>query len=629
MGSCSSKDEEVVASPKSVRVAKDVVIHERGCNSPLPKDSVKGILMKDGAKLRTLSRVSWRDIGALAGAALPENLDEDESTGLSSRLAALGSPDPADVAAALQLLKGSASGSSSTADLSTQDSNARAADGVLLSLAVGATALSQRAAEARLELKTLDMGNSLSPEAALDVASKLEAVAAAAVEAGKHREALNLCLHAHSITAEALGLDSPQASHCLVRVARVLQIMGRLPQAEVIAKHAALRTAKGFGLEHRAPAEALMLVGEVLGLQGKFEEARAHLSVALELYFSAVGRQSAETADIYMRLGELHRQRLLYDEAARLFRQALNTRKRVLGPRSLETAAALEALAGVMYDGRQYLQAEQMYQQLLQMHTDMNGGSNSAGGIAAMTRMAVVQAADGRDREAETTLKRAQAAAVKLYGSEHPTTQGLNLDLARLLMRRKDTGDVHLRAVEQLLRSCLRQPRGAPSGGKGTVGAKVPPLDEGSAVVAAEAQVMLAELVTRKGRHEEAERLLTQALEMLTRQYGVEHTTTIGCMCALAASMAQRGRSATGEPMARRALAAATVVHGSMHPLVAACMAALADNLMAKSDYFEAHSMYRTAYKILFKVNGPEDEETLRVKQMVDQLEREGGWVQG
>ncbi|GLC47823.1 hypothetical protein PLESTB_000029500 [Pleodorina starrii] len=522
MGNCSSNDGQVTTpTPKSVRVAKDVIIHELG--SPLPRDSVKGILLKDGGnKLRTLSRVSWRDIGALAGAALPESLDGDESTGLSSRVAALGAPDPADVAAALQLLKGSTSGSVGVSDAPAQDSTARAADGVLLSLAVGASALSQRAAAARAELKTIDMSSGMSRDAARQVASKLEGVAAAAVEAGKQREALSLCLHAHSLTADAEGPDSPQAAHCLVRVARVLMLMGRLPHAEMIAKHAAQQTAKGFGLEHRAPAEALMLVGEVLGVEGKFEEAKNHLSVALELYICAVGRSSAETADIYMRLGELHRQRLLYDEAARLFRQALNTRKRVLGPRCPETAACMEALAGVMYDSRQYLQAEQLYGQLLQLHLDMNGGGHSAGGLAAMGRLAAVQAADGRDREAETTLKRAQAAAVKLYGTEHPATHGVNLELARLLMRRRDApaGEVHLRAAEQLLRGCLRHAaRPTPGGGK-AVGAKAPPSvaayqqqqEEGAAGVAAEAQVLLAELVSRKGRHEEAERLLTQVV---------------------------------------------------------------------------------------------------------------------
>ncbi|GIL79712.1 hypothetical protein Vretifemale_9000 [Volvox reticuliferus] len=106
---------------------------------------------------------------------------------------------------------------------------------------------------------------------------------------------------------------------------------------------------------------------------------------------------------------------------------------------------------------------------------------------------------------------------------------------------------------------------------------------------------MLAELVTRKGRHEEAERLLTQALEMLTRQHGIEHTTTIGCMCALAASMAQRGRSAMGEPMARRALTAATAVHGSMHPLVAACMVALAGKFICWPQSCELTGVNRAA----------------------------------
>ncbi len=70
--------------------------------------------------------------------------------------------------------------------------------------------------------------------------------------------------------------------------------------------------------------------------------------------------------------------------------------------------------------------------------------------------------------------------------------------------------------------------------------------------------------------------LRAQALEVLSRQHGLEHTVTVGCMVALAACMAQRGRTAAGEPLARRALAAGTAVHGESHPLVAACMVALA-----------------------------------------------------
>ncbi len=53
-----------------------------------------------------------------------------------------------------------------------------------------------------------------------------------------------------------------------------------------------------------------------------------------------------------------------------------------------------------------------------------------------------------------------------------------------------------------------------------------------------------------------------------------------------------------------------------------------ADNLAARSDNIEAHSLYRSAYRILVSSNGTEDEETLRVKQLAEQMEKDGGWVQ-
>ncbi|GFR48900.1 hypothetical protein Agub_g10848, partial [Astrephomene gubernaculifera] len=149
-----------------------------------------------------------------------------------------------------------------------------------------------------------------------------------------------------------------------------------------------------------------------------------------------------------------------------------------------------------------------------------------------------------------------------------------------------------------------------------------------AAMVGANAQALLAELVTRRGRHEEAERLYTQALDAYTRHYGTDHPTTARCMCDLAAVMARRGRTSQGEHMARRALAAATAAHGEGHPAVAACWVALGDNLIAKGDNFEAHSVYRTAYDIIATANGQEDEEALRVDRLISQLDQELGWGQ-
>lgn len=87
----------------------------------------------------------------------PQGIDDDENTGLLSRLKALGCPDPGDVAATLQVLKGASSGSAilpvDQASGVQPVTTAHAAEAVLLALAVGATALSQRAAAARLELK--------------------------------------------------------------------------------------------------------------------------------------------------------------------------------------------------------------------------------------------------------------------------------------------------------------------------------------------------------------------------------------------------------------------------------------------------------------------------------------------
>ncbi|PNH03366.1 Kinesin light chain [Tetrabaena socialis] len=417
----------------------------------------KGILLKEKQqKLRTLSRVSWHDTGELPGEALPAGVGDEgggldaklEGLSMEAKLEALGQPDPKEVAATLHALKNGHIGNS--------DGGARAVDVVLAGLSSGASSLSQRAAAIRQELQANEAAIRSKPKVAADLASKLEGVAAAAAEAGKTREALWLCLHAHAIQAESCGDESPEAAHCLVRVGNVLMMLGKLQQAEVLARHAAHRCAQGFGLQHIAAAEGLILVGEVLGLQGRFEESRAHLRCALELYIKSVGRQTVETADIFMRLAGLHQQRALHDEAVRLYRQAFNIRKRVLGPRCMDTIAAAESLAGAMFDKKDYKQSEREYGLLLQLYADMHGGNTcTPGAVVALTKLAAVQAADGRAWEAEATFKRAQTSAIKLHGPDHQLTLMVNLELARLLMGRKDAGEVHLRAAEQLLRTTV------------------------------------------------------------------------------------------------------------------------------------------------------------------------------
>ncbi|KAG2501692.1 hypothetical protein HYH03_000194 [Edaphochlamys debaryana] len=646
---------------------------------------MKSILVKDSGPSRTvrgsgasrihrsLSRVSFAvheredSSGPTLETKVSGLIDDDRDSGdgvaasVEARFAALGPVEPAAVA---DLLRTARTTVGLEADGGSSADTARAADALLTLLASGpGTPLSLRAAAAREELQVFegtlaDGGADVKVVEAM--AGELEAVAEAVADAGKLREALILGLHSLALRAEALGAMSPLLAPSFLRLCALMWALGRLPQAELLARHAAHEALKEYGLQHRLPGDALVACGDVLGLQGRFEEARAHLRLALELRVKLMGRSTAETADVYMRLGELHQQHGMYDEAARLTRQALSTRKKLLGPTHPHSIHAAEALADILLLNKQFASAEQACTLVLSLHCETNGGNTSTPrGVAGLARLAAVQAGDGRSREAEATLKRAITGANKLYGTEHPTTLGLNLEVARLLLDRHEGTEVAQRTAEQMLRSCVRSAsrtaggglasarptaagtasgmlgaaggtgmRSGPSTlsgmrvGTGTGLALAPGAATEDALVAlhAEAQSLLAELVARKGRHEEAERMYTQALDAYTRLYGTQHEATVKCMCGLAGVQAQRRRCQAGEGLARRALAAAQALLGGEHPTTAACWTALADNLAAAGEAQEASGAYGEARRILLAARGPEDEEAQRAGRMAEAL---------
>jgi tetratricopeptide (TPR) repeat protein len=103
----------------------------------------------------------------------------------------------------------------------------------------------------------------------------------------------------------------------------------------------------------------------------------------------------------------------------------------------------------------------------------------------------------------------------------------------------------------------------------------------------------LARIYEDRGRHEQAEALYAQTLEIMRRVQGPEHPDTLMMMGQLAGRESARGRYGKAEVVNRKLLETQQRIVGDDHPETARTMANLADNLLKQRKYAQAEPLLR------------------------------------
>ncbi|KAG2490690.1 hypothetical protein HYH03_010852 [Edaphochlamys debaryana] len=122
-----------------------------------------------------------------------------------------------------------------------------------------------------------------------------------------------------------------------------------------------------------------------------------------------------------------------------------------------------------------------------------------------------------------------------------------------------------------------------------------------------------ASCIKARGRHEEAEPLYRQVLELRQRVLGPEHPDTVSSINNLASCIQARGRYEEAEPLYRQALELRQRVLGPEHPNTVNLINNLASCIQARGRYEEAEPLYRQALELRQRVLGPEHPDTVNL----------------
>ena len=148
---------------------------------------------------------------------------------------------------------------------------------------------------------------------------------------------------------------------------------------------------------------------------------------------------------------------------------------------------------------------------------------------------------------------------------------------------------------------------------------------EGSASFRLNKLILAGERLVVEGYYNEAQKTLTEALEISERELGSEDPTTATVLNNLATARRYGGRFAEAEELFRRSLAVLEKAHGPNDPRIIAPLGNLAGVLRARGRVEQAKQLYERGIRLLETTMGPGTLEMANLLNNLAELYREQG----
>jgi tetratricopeptide (TPR) repeat protein len=230
--------------------------------------------------------------------------------------------------------------------------------------------------------------------------------------------------------------DAPSALDGEARLRRLLDASRReLERREYDAAEASCAEALALGMrdlgpDHPALVPCLNQLASVRLARGEFAAASVQLRRVLDISEAHYGAEHESLAGSLSALAHAHlRAGQLAEAEPLLVRLRDIVLRRAASP--LEMAAVLESLASLRHAQEEYVAAEQLWRQVVEIRERALPADDPA--IAtSLERLADTCAARGRARDARPLLERALAMRAHALGAEHPALARLRLKLATL-----------------------------------------------------------------------------------------------------------------------------------------------------------------------------------------------------
>jgi serine/threonine-protein kinase len=290
-------------------------------------------------------------------------------------------------------------------------------------------------------------------------------------------------------------------------------------------------------------------------------------------------------ARLLVTLGRVYENLARYPDAERLYQRALDQRRAALGPRDLEVAESLERLGTLYRRLGRYTDADSLYRVALEMKTSLLGPKDTA--VAqTLFLLGFLMPYLSRMEESETLYKRALAIQQGAIPPDPQRTETM-IQLATILSRRGKSDE-----AEPFLREALAL-RLASEGA--------------DAITTAEAKVYLADFLNGvREDHAGAERLYREAIGTFRGSSDAGLGRLTHATSGLANATDALGRPNEAEDLLRGLVTLQRDRYGASHPSVANAIGSLAEFLFRHNRLAEADSLRRQEIAILEQATGPD-----------------------
>jgi len=302
------------------------------------------------------------------------------------------------------------------------------------------------------------------------------------------------------LDAAAISAEADLAGRPLVQAA-VRSAIGRtylgLGLYEIAESHLreAYRTRLSLlGPDHHDVAESKLDMSHLYYAQGRYDQAEVMLRESLETHRTQRGENNIDTARVWNDLGAVLRLAKKFEEAEAAHRRALEIRQSLAPKGSIEVAESLNNLSGVQRAKGDLEQAEASMLQALEMRRALLRPDHPLVAQAA-ANLGVMKASRGDLAGAEPLMREALTMSLRVLGPEHPNCARSMNSLATVLRLKGEFEE-----ALPFIREALRIQR-----------AHLPKTDPAAPVT----QANLARCLVELTRHEEAEALLSEAVNQL------------------------------------------------------------------------------------------------------------------
>jgi tetratricopeptide (TPR) repeat protein len=251
----------------------------------------------------------------------------------------------------------------------------------------------------------------------------------AAADSAAHR--------ALAIQERRLGPENPTVAATIHQLGNIAVYRGNLAASESYHRRGLAMREHTLGLEDSLTADSHLLVGTTLRREGKLSDAERELREGLAISERVLGPDAKWVSSAVGLLAALlDEDEGRYAEAEPLYRRELDIRRRVYGDDRPETAWAMGDLADFLSRTGKGVEAAPLVWQFLAIIRRVYGDHPITANAVAFAGKTLHQA--GRMAEAEPLLRQAVAMDRRLRGSDNQSVAGAELNLARLLIDRRD-----------------------------------------------------------------------------------------------------------------------------------------------------------------------------------------------